>query len=132
LAPGTTYRDWQPTKWQALELLGSAVLAHARSAGWPVRSAIELGCGAATLSTQLAGHGVDCDGLELDGDALALARAATETTNAVRTGRLGLHQGDFMDPDVIPVGPADLSLSIGVIELTTTRSNSRCCAVMSN
>jgi SAM-dependent methyltransferase len=115
-APGATYRDWQPTKWQALQLLGTAVCDHAEAEGRPIRSAVELGCGSATLLIQLAAEGVDCDGMDLDGDALALAQAAADSTQTAPPGRFDLHQRDFMDRMAVSPSPADLSLSIGVIE----------------
>lgn len=114
--PGATYRDWQPTKWQALQLLRTAVCGYAMAAGRPVRSAVELGCGSATLLSQMAADGVDCDGIDLDADALVLARAAIDSMPSAPTGRLNLHHRDFMNRGIPGPGPADLSFSIGVIE----------------
>jgi SAM-dependent methyltransferase len=114
--PNATHRDWQPTKWQALQLLGATVRDYASSVGRPICSAVELGCGSATLLGQLAAEGVDCDGIDIDGDALTLARAAIGSMPDPLAGRLDLHCQDFMDGAIPGPGPADLSFSIGVIE----------------
>jgi hypothetical protein len=113
--PGSTYRDWQPTKWQSLALLRGVVEKHAADAGWPIGSAVELGCGSATLLCQLAASGVDCDGIDRDQDALVLARAAADSAPSPPAGRLRLHHGDFMDASA-GFEPADLAFSVGVIE----------------
>jgi 2-polyprenyl-3-methyl-5-hydroxy-6-metoxy-1,4-benzoquinol methylase len=114
--PGSTYRDWQPTKWQSLQLLGTAVRDYALAAGRPVRSAVELGCGSATLLCQLAAEGIDCAGVDLDKNALTLAQAAIESMPSPPRGRMRLRHGNFMDREALTLGPADMSFSIGVIE----------------
>ncbi|WP_329388366.1 class I SAM-dependent methyltransferase [Streptomyces sp. NBC_01716] len=107
--PGHDYRDWQPTKWQSL-LTVCDLLTGLDGVG----SALELGCGSATLLTQLQAAGVDCVGVDRDPVALELAEqaAATLGTPAPR-----LVSADF-DDDAVTAGlaPADLVFHIGVIE----------------
>lgn len=112
--PGTTYRDWQPTKWQALRVLGDTIIEYAARAGHPICSATELGCGSATLLCQLSAGGIDCLGIDIDHDALELARVASASL-AGSVGQIRFVERDFLDPSYAP-GIADLTLSIGVIE----------------
>jgi SAM-dependent methyltransferase len=103
--PGASYRDWQPTKWQAL--LGiSAMLTDRYGAG----TALELGCGSATLLLQLAGAGWHGVGVDRSASAISLASAARET--------LDIANAEFAVEDFgrLPASSHDLVFSIGVIE----------------
>jgi SAM-dependent methyltransferase len=92
---GACYRDWQPTKWQSLRRLLDTVLAHCAAEGAPPRTALELGCGSATLSIKLAGRGVRAIGVDRVPDALDLARACCDGLALPKDPRFVL--GDFLD-----------------------------------
>jgi len=107
------YRDWQPAKWQSLSGIVDRLIEHClpRSGA----TALELGCGSATLLIQLAMRGVNAVALDRNADALRLAERAA-TSMAVEHG-LQLRAGDFTDPSIVDgLAPADLVLHIGVIE----------------
>jgi hypothetical protein len=79
-----------------------------------IGSALELGCGSATLLTQLRATGVDCVGVDRDPVAL---RLAAESAASLRTPAPELVRGDFDDPSFTAgLAPADLVLHVGVIE----------------
>lgn len=113
---GSTYVDWQPAKWQSLsriaDLLVDKYLAgDARSAP----TALELGCGSATLLIQLAMRGVEALGVDRDENALRLAAESAASLSAGQAARF--RAGDFTDAATVDgLGPADLVLHIGVIE----------------
>ena len=114
-ARGGTYRDWQPTKWQSLRRVLDGVFAHCAEAGTPPRSAVELGCGSATLSIKLAQRGVRVTGVDREPDALDLARACCDGLGLPTSPRFV--RGDFLTERLSDtVAPADLVLSGGVIE----------------
>ena len=113
--PGASYVDWQPTKWQSLSVLRQRVQRFCQSAGAPISSAIELGCGSSTLLLQLALDGVSVTGIDRDRDALDLAEAAHASLNAKRPSEVALRCDDF-ERLSHPLTPADLLLSVGVIE----------------
>lgn len=114
-APGVTYRDWQPTKWQSLRRILDRAFAHCADQGASPRSAIELGCGSATLSIKLAGRGVTVTGVDKVEDALDLARECCHGLPLPVSPRFV--QGDFLaDPLADTLAPADIVLSGGVIE----------------
>ena len=110
---GYSYRDWQPTKWQALDRLRQHVLMFAAAQGSPVRSALELGCGSGTLLLQMALGGVRGTGVDRDSSALSLA-AASARSHGVSSELFKLQLMDFMTEDFPAY--ADLVFSIGVIE----------------
>ncbi|MFD3487625.1 methyltransferase domain-containing protein [Streptomyces sp. NPDC058665] len=107
--PGHDYRDWQPTKWQSL-LTVRDLLTGLDGVG----TALELGCGSATLLTQLQATGVGCVGVDRDPVALELA---AEAAASLGTPAPELVSGDF-DDDAVTAGlaPADLVFHVGVIE----------------
>jgi hypothetical protein len=108
--PGHDYRDWQPTKWQSLLTLRDRLLGLDGGIG----SALELGCGSATLLTQLRAAGVECVGVDHDPVAL---RLAAESAASLATPAPRLVHGDFDDAAFVAgLAPADLVLHIGVIE----------------
>lgn len=115
---GGDYRDWQPTKWQSLSGLRQAVVDHTTAAGRPIRTALELGCGSATLLIQFALDGVLAEGIDRDEDALGLAAdaAASLSSPAERTDHIRFRLGDFLQKRLSPLSKADLVFSIGVIE----------------
>lgn len=114
-APGMTYRDWQPTKWQSLRRVLDRVFAHCTAAGAPPRSAVELGCGSATLSIKLAQRGLTVTGIDREPDALDLARACCDGLPLPASP--SFVRGDFLAERLSDtVAPADLVLSGGVIE----------------
>jgi SAM-dependent methyltransferase len=112
--PGATYRDWQPTKWQSLGRVADAVIQEAARRGTPIESAVELGCGSATLLVQFACRGIR--GIGVDGvyTALQLARAAAESVD--RSDDIALLCADFLALGDADVPAADLVCSGGVIE----------------
>jgi hypothetical protein len=108
--PGKDYRDWQPTKWQSLLTLRDRLLGLDGGVG----SALELGCGSATLLTQLRAAGVECVGVDRDEVALQLA---VESAASLETPVPQLVRGDFDDSAFVAgLAPADLVLHVGVIE----------------
>ena len=111
---GTTYRDWQPTKWQSVRRIVDTAFAHCAAAGAPPRSAVELGCGSATLSIKLAKRGVTVTGVDRVPDALELARASCDGLDLPVSPEFVLC--DFLAGCVSGVARADLVLSGGVIE----------------
>lgn len=113
-AVGLSYREWQPTKWASLDVLRDRVSEIARASCHPIASALELGCGAATLLYMLAAAGADCHGVDRDGTALELARQAHASMGPT-SGRFVLERANFLDPEW-SAPPADLVFSIGTIE----------------
>jgi SAM-dependent methyltransferase len=111
--PGLTYRDWQPTRWQSLCLLRDTIARAAAECGHAIDTALELGCGSATLLGLLAMRGVKCVGVDQDPAALAFAEKAHELFGGPVT--VDLRLGDFLSRD-LPLEQADLVFSIGVIE----------------
>ena len=111
---GATYRDWQPTKWQSVRRIVDTAFAHCAAAGAPPRSAVELGCGSATLSIKLAKRGVTVTGVDRVPDALELARASCDGLDLPVSPEFVLC--DFLAGCVSGVARADLVLSGGVIE----------------
>jgi SAM-dependent methyltransferase len=113
--PGADYRDWQPTKWQSLETVRDQLLQRC----WNGRpgadaTALELGCGSATLLVMLAQQGVACTGIDRDAGARNLA---VRTAASLRVPVPELLDLDFFDPDAaarLPV--ADVVFHVGVIE----------------
>lgn len=125
--PGSDHRDWQPAKWQSLSRVRRTVLDHAEAAGHPVHSALELGCGSATLLIQLALGGVAVEGIDRDPDALAVAAdsLASLTGGEAPAGRVSFRQDDFLRAGFSRRARADLVLSIGVIEHFDQREQQR-------
>jgi SAM-dependent methyltransferase len=113
--PGMTYPEWQPTKWQALSLLRESLGKATQARAHPVATALELGCGSATLLLQLASDGVRCVGVDEDASALQLAREAASILPIRPQPFLRLQEADFLDHSV-DLQPADLVMSIGVVE----------------
>jgi SAM-dependent methyltransferase len=112
---GATYRDWQPTKWQSCRRLIEHALGRCAEAGTVPRSAIELGCGSATISIQLALRGLAVTSVERVPAALELARASCSGLGLDTLPTFVL--GDFLDDGVSAVlTRADLVYSGGVIE----------------
>ncbi len=108
--PDRDYRDWQPTKWQSLLTVRDLLL----KAEGGISTALELGCGSATLLVQLQEAGVRCTGVDRDPIALELAARSAATLGGPAP-RLVL--GDFHDESVLAdLEPADLVLHVGVIE----------------
>lgn len=113
--PNNDYRSWQPTKWQSLETVRDRLLTHCwdRQPG-PGATALELGCGSATLLIQLVGEGVRGIGVDRDPGALRIARRAAESLGMKSPE---LIDADFLDPAQRSALPrADLVFHIGVIE----------------
>lgn len=107
-----TYRDWQPAKWQSLTRIADELVAHHLPEN---ATALELGCGSATLLLQLAERGVSAVGVDRDPHALQLARDAAESIDL--TSGFDFIEGDFNSPaDLAGIKPADLVMHIGVIE----------------
>jgi SAM-dependent methyltransferase len=114
-APGATYRDWQPTKWQSLRRLLDSAVAYCAAAGAPLRSAVELGCGSATLSIKLAGRGVSATGVDRVPEALKLARACCDGMALPVSPKFVV--GDFLTERLADtVARADIVVSGGVVE----------------
>ena len=67
---------------------------HALSTGGPV---LELACGSGRLLISLAEAGLECDGLDLCDEMLALARKKIANTSIEVQGRIKLHQPDITD-----------------------------------
>ncbi|ACZ87189.1 class I SAM-dependent methyltransferase [Streptosporangium roseum] len=111
--PGSGYIDWQPTKWQSLLNVRDILLENCWPAGTTERSALELGCGSATLLSQLASCGVESVGVDRDPAALRLAEAAVKSMGMDAPT---LILGDFNDPVTVGNLQADLVLHVGVIE----------------
>lgn len=115
LAPGHDYRSWQPTKWQSLKSVRDRLL----SMCWagrpgPDASALELGCGSATLLLQLQRSGVRGTGVDRDSGARALAAAAASSLGIAVPELLDV---DFLDERAAARLPVtDLVFHIGVIE----------------
>ena len=65
----------------------------AATTGGPV---LELGCGTGSMLLPIAERGIACQGIDLSGDMLALARAKLEARGATA----GLHEGDMTDFDL--------------------------------
>jgi hypothetical protein len=105
LHPSASYRDWQPTKWQSLCGITSILCTR-----YGTGTALEIGCGSATLLLQLAASGWRCVGVDRSPNAIALARAAGAS--------LGVHSTDLQVRDFRSLPPTrhDLVFSIGVIE----------------
>lgn len=117
--PGSSYIDWQPTKWQSHIVLKRHLLDETTKAGHPVRSALELGCGSATLLLLLASEGVSVVGVDREAPALELATLAAESLPEKEnmTGRVAFRQLDFFNHGAMSkLQMADVVLSIGVIE----------------
>ena len=112
----SNYRDWQPAKWQSLAgVVTRTLAATAATDGTTVRSALELGCGSATLLIQLALTGVTGVGVDRLDAALRFGEEAARSLGA--DNRVAFVKGDFFDRDFIGhLAPADLVLSSGVIE----------------
>jgi SAM-dependent methyltransferase len=113
-AGGATYRDWQPTKWQSLRRIVDTTFAHCAAAGAPPRSAVELGCGSATLSIKLAMRGLMVTGVDRITEALDIARASCDGLALPGDPEFALC--DFFAGCLSGVPRADLVLSGGVIE----------------
>ena len=114
-AVDATYPDWMPTKWQSLRGLVDAVFAHCAAQGAPPRSAVELGCGSATISIQLAQRGLTVTSVDRVPEALELARECCEGLELPSLPNFVL--SDFCTKYAPkPVERADLVLSGGVIE----------------
>ncbi len=114
-AVGATYPEWQPTKWQSLRGLVDTVFAHCVGQGAPPRSAVELGCGSATISIQLAQRGLTVTSVDKVPEALELARECCEGLELPSLPNFVL--SDFCTKYAPrPVERADLVLSGGVIE----------------
>ncbi|NOK00104.1 MULTISPECIES: class I SAM-dependent methyltransferase [Myxococcus] len=112
--PGANYRDWQPTKWQSLARVSAELVATGRET-LRMPTALELGCGSATLLTQLAAGGWKCVGVDCAPSALMLAREAAESLCLSNTPSFLL--ADFLSPEFKhQIDPADLVFSIGVLE----------------
>jgi SAM-dependent methyltransferase len=110
-----TYRDWQPTKWQSLRGLIDTTLERCAAAGSPPRSAIELGCGSATISIKLAKRGLAVTSVDMVPEALQLARECCEGLALPAPPKFVL--SDFCRKRLSEtVESADLVLSGGVIE----------------
>jgi len=103
--PGASYSDCQPTKWQAL-LPIAKMLTERYGPG----SALELGCGSATLLLQLAAAGWRCMGVDRSASAISMARAVS---NSLALGNAEFRLADFYQ---LPETRHDLVFSIGVIE----------------
>jgi SAM-dependent methyltransferase len=103
--PSSTYRDWQPTKWQSLSGITSILRKR-----YGISTALELGCGSATLLLQLAAAGWTCTGVDRSRNAIMLAHRAGES--------LEVHSADLqvMDFWSLPQTRHDIVFSIGVIE----------------
>ncbi|GHI09728.1 hypothetical protein AQI88_16565 [Streptomyces cellostaticus] len=113
--PGEDYRGWQPAKWQSLLTVRDRLLRECTGrSGGRLRTALELGCGSATLLLQLQAEGVGCVGVDRDPMALELAQHAAKSLGAAPPELLN---GDFDDPHFVDgLEPADLVLHVGVIE----------------
>lgn len=113
--PGADYRDWQPTKWQSLETVRDRLVEHC----WGGRpgadaTALELGCGSATLLVMLQQLGVAGTGVDRDPQARELVVRTADSLQVTAPELLDL---DFFEPgavDRLPV--ADLVFHVGVIE----------------
>ncbi len=115
LDPRHDYRSWQPTKWQSLESLRDRLLGicWAGQPG-PDASALELGCGSATLLLQLGQAGIRGTGVDRDPGARAIAVAAASSLGMPAPELL---DADFLDEQAAAELPcADLAFHIGVIE----------------
>lgn len=109
---GATYRDWQPAKWQSLTRIADDLVEHHLPEG---ATALELGCGSATLLLQLAERGVSTVGVDRDVVALQLARESASSIGL--TSGFEFIEADFNEPsDLAGIKPADLVMHIGVIE----------------
>jgi SAM-dependent methyltransferase len=110
-----TYPEWQPTKWQSLRGLLDTVLAHCAAQDAPPQSAVELGCGSATISILLAQRGLTVTSVDKIPEALELARECCEGLELPSLPNFVL--SDFCTRHAPkPVDSADLVLSGGVIE----------------
>ncbi|HET7798818.1 MAG TPA: class I SAM-dependent methyltransferase [Humibacillus xanthopallidus] len=109
------YRSWQPTKWQSLESLRDRLVTECwNGRPGPDATALELGCGSATLLIQLQERGVHGIGVDRDPGARQLARAAAGSLGVAAPA---LVDADFFDPGALVDLPmADLVFHIGVIE----------------
>jgi hypothetical protein len=107
------YRELEPTKWAALLRLRDAVLAHTEKCGYAVHDSLELGCGAATLSIQLASRGVTAIAIDRDPEALRFAGEIASSVSAANT--IHSREEDFLSP-ACPDDQADLVFSGGVLE----------------
>lgn len=108
IKPNLNYRDWQPTKWQSLQAICNTLVHNFGENG----TALELGCGSATLLLQLAVAKWHCIGIDISPSALELASIAAQSLG-VSTEQFKLVNCDFNKWD----GPkADIVFSIGVLE----------------
>lgn len=109
------YRSWQPTKWQSLETIRDTLLRECWAGKPPAgASALELGCGSATLLIQLQSSGIQGVGVDRDEIALHLARKSAESLGAAVPT---LQKGDFFSSEFTrTLEAADLVFHIGVIE----------------
>jgi len=105
LNPFSDYRDWQPTKWQALLNISTSLVEF-----YGTGTAFELGCGSATLLLQLAAMGWRCKGIDRSPSAIAIAIRAAKSLGI---NNVELSVGDF---SFVDFGTYDLVFSIGVIE----------------
>lgn len=111
---GATYQDWQPAKWQSLGRVADAVLRETTKHGPPIESALELGCGSATLLIQLARRGIRGTGVDRVYTALELARTAAQGLEA--SNNIHLVCADFLASDQSCFPMADVVCSGGLIE----------------
>jgi SAM-dependent methyltransferase len=111
---GATYVDWQPTKWQSCQCLVDNALDRCAAAGGSPVSALELGCGSATISIHLAKRGLSVTAVDRVPEALELARESCVGLGLRVPPRFVL--GDFLGQGLSTVPPADLVYSGGVIE----------------